>query len=235
MARTRDGKEAPYYPEKIMWSDGSFAMDIPMDRMTELFNVNHFIVSQVNPFSSLTMTDNKVKEWPRLGKLDESLQNVKAGNDWIKLELMRQTGHALNALRQFAGWFNMQLPTQTGLLGQQMYGDITITPRFRWRDLLLILNNSDEATVNQRIVESARAAYPSIERIRLNTMIEYRLEDALRDCLRAAYVDPSRAFAMGLDSKRLLMGGLGGEDGSEDLDPAAANRVPRGWEGKSSL
>ena len=29
--------------------DGSVANDLPMQRLTELFNVNTFIVSQVNP------------------------------------------------------------------------------------------------------------------------------------------------------------------------------------------
>ena len=177
--------------------------------MTELFNVNHFIVSQVNPFTAFTMTDTKVREWPRLGKIDDTLQNFKAGNDWIKLELMRQFGHAFTAFKQVLGYFHLSLPTQLGMLGQQLHGDITITPRFRWRDVLLILTNADEATIATRITESMRAVYPCIERVRLNTMIEYRLEDALRDSLRAAIVDPDRAFAMGLDSKRLLLGGQG--------------------------
>ena len=37
-----------YYPEGLKWSDGSVECDLPMERLSELFNVNHFIVSQVN-------------------------------------------------------------------------------------------------------------------------------------------------------------------------------------------
>jgi predicted acylesterase/phospholipase RssA len=33
------------------YSDGSFENDLPMQQLSELFNVNHFIVSQVNPHS----------------------------------------------------------------------------------------------------------------------------------------------------------------------------------------
>ena len=33
----------------MQFVDGSVAQDLPMQRLTELFNVNTFIVSQVNP------------------------------------------------------------------------------------------------------------------------------------------------------------------------------------------
>jgi TAG lipase/steryl ester hydrolase/phospholipase A2/LPA acyltransferase len=33
----------------LLWSDGSLENDLPMTRLSELFNVNHFIVSQGNP------------------------------------------------------------------------------------------------------------------------------------------------------------------------------------------
>lgn len=35
------------------YSDGSIENDLPMQQISELFNVNHFIVSQVNPHSSI--------------------------------------------------------------------------------------------------------------------------------------------------------------------------------------
>ena len=181
-----------------------------MERLAELFNVNHFIVSQVNPFTSLAMTTNKVREWPRAGKFDDTLESLKGGNDWIKLELMRQFGHGFMALRRFAGFLGLSMPTQAGIVGQTFHGDITITPRFRWRDILLILTNPDADTIRERMGEAMTATWPSIERVRLNTEIEYRLEDALRDTLRGANVDPSKTFALGLDSKRLLFGGSDG-------------------------
>ena len=35
---------------KITFVDGSVACDVPINRMSELFNINTFIVSQVNPY-----------------------------------------------------------------------------------------------------------------------------------------------------------------------------------------
>lgn len=46
MAKTCDGKFVAYHPSPLKWSDGSVAVDLPTTRLGELFNVNHFIVSQ---------------------------------------------------------------------------------------------------------------------------------------------------------------------------------------------
>jgi TAG lipase/steryl ester hydrolase/phospholipase A2/LPA acyltransferase len=48
----------PGYGEDIsstahVYSDGSFENDLPMQQLSELFNVNHFIVSQVNIHSAV--------------------------------------------------------------------------------------------------------------------------------------------------------------------------------------
>ena len=49
--KTDDGRIVLYNPpsQKMKYVDGSVAGDLPMQRMAELFNVNTFIVSQVNP------------------------------------------------------------------------------------------------------------------------------------------------------------------------------------------
>src|SRR5712664_3297012 len=46
----KTGKEVPWNPvPNGGWIDGSVDSDLPMARLAEMFNVNHFIVSQVNP------------------------------------------------------------------------------------------------------------------------------------------------------------------------------------------
>jgi predicted acylesterase/phospholipase RssA len=46
------GKLKQYTQQGMKWSDGSVEYDLPMSRLSELFNVNHFIVSQVNPHAA---------------------------------------------------------------------------------------------------------------------------------------------------------------------------------------
>lgn len=47
MVKTESGEIIPYNPTNTYsrWIDGSVAGDLPMQRMSELFNVNTFIVS----------------------------------------------------------------------------------------------------------------------------------------------------------------------------------------------
>ncbi|KAK8541964.1 hypothetical protein V6N12_014577 [Hibiscus sabdariffa] len=61
MAKDRSGELVPYHPPFNVdpeegssttarrWRDGSLEVDLPMMQLKELFNVNHFIVSQANP------------------------------------------------------------------------------------------------------------------------------------------------------------------------------------------
>ncbi|KAL3637192.1 mitogen-activated protein kinase tyrosine protein phosphatase sdp1 [Castilleja foliolosa] len=60
MAKDRSGEIVPYHPPFHLgpdeasgasrrWRDGSLESDLPMMQLKELFNVNHFIVSQANP------------------------------------------------------------------------------------------------------------------------------------------------------------------------------------------
>jgi len=53
MIKTETGEIKPYYMSQLRGNfrfiDGSVACDLPMQRMSELFNINTFIVSQVNP------------------------------------------------------------------------------------------------------------------------------------------------------------------------------------------
>jgi len=51
MQKLDDGSITQYDPssKRMQFVDGSVASDLPMQRLTELFNVNTFIVSQVNP------------------------------------------------------------------------------------------------------------------------------------------------------------------------------------------
>jgi predicted acylesterase/phospholipase RssA len=54
--RCSDGDEQDLPQHLHHYSDGSIENDLPMQQLSELFNVNHFIVSQANPHSALFST-----------------------------------------------------------------------------------------------------------------------------------------------------------------------------------
>ena len=71
-----------------LYSDGSVDADLPMQQISELFNVNHFIVSQVNPHSSI-LSSLAVRATayspPLFGILVGYLRFIKAQfRDWLK-------------------------------------------------------------------------------------------------------------------------------------------------------
>ena len=55
-ARNDQGKKQPYLKSRL-WVDGSISDDMPAKRLTRIYGVNHFIVSQVNPHVFPFVTD----------------------------------------------------------------------------------------------------------------------------------------------------------------------------------
>lgn len=70
------------------YSDGSLENDLPMQQLSELFNVNHFIVSQVNPHSAIfSAWGAKATVWsnPIYGALVGYLRFLTSQcRDWLK-------------------------------------------------------------------------------------------------------------------------------------------------------
>jgi predicted acylesterase/phospholipase RssA len=63
MMKIENGKFIAYCPPSrdIQFTDGSVAGDLPMQRLSELFNINTFIVSQVNPHIAPFISENKAQ------------------------------------------------------------------------------------------------------------------------------------------------------------------------------
>jgi hypothetical protein len=75
-------KELAEIRDMQRFSDGSVESDLPMQQLSELFNVNHFIVSQVNPhsflFSSISQPMTPVGGTPIFDIATACLQFLKA-------------------------------------------------------------------------------------------------------------------------------------------------------------
>ena len=85
LKKTKDGKLEPYYMTSLRGNfkfvDGSVACDLPMARMSELFNINTYIVSQVNPHVAPFITSDAVSiDESRLKRLILQKTKTIAGN-----------------------------------------------------------------------------------------------------------------------------------------------------------
>ena len=131
MVKDSDGTERFESTSGARFQDGSMENDLPMQQLSEMFNVNHFVISQVNPhaymLSSLSLKTN-VWTGKFLGLANGLLQFLK--NEikyWVK-NLVELIGG-----RRLAPLWEMRRGFFTQLLTQEYEGkesDVTINP---WR------------------------------------------------------------------------------------------------------
>jgi len=137
MIKNEDGSIVPYHEENHnqRYIDGSFSSDLPLQRMSELFNVNTFIVSQVNPHVAPFLSGDGG------GILEDRLH--KRFVRVLKGLAANQLNHVFTQL-ETAG----MLPSifkQTKVLMTQVYkGHVTIAPQVQFQDYLNILKNLDQ-------------------------------------------------------------------------------------------
>lgn len=164
MAKAHDGKIVPYHPSGLKWSDGSVPDDLPMKRLSELFNVNHFIVSQVNPHVV-----------PFLPKSD-------AAPSLLTTLLRSELIHRLHQFSLFFPFFDL-----SSVVKQTYKGNITIVPQFELHDFLRIISNPTPDFLSRAILQGQRATWPHISYIRNHYQIERVLDECTQKLRRELF------------------------------------------------
>lgn len=180
-ARDYDGRVVPYMPGKL-WADGTLSSDLPMLRLARLHNINHYIVSQVNPHvvPFLSRLEREAREGRGLAPLArELIRNGSRG----ALQLARKHldpyggGRVLNKL--------------DNIVSQRYSGDVNIFPQIGQQRVTRLFSNPTDADIQAYIAQGERATWPSIERIRLQTWISRTFEVCLQQ-LKAREYTPVR-------------------------------------------
>lgn len=233
VTKSANGRLVPYHPHGIRWIDGSISSDVPLARIGELFNVNHFIVSQTNPHvipRSMPIMHTRVAML-------------------IKSEL------------QFRYWQALQMGLVPKLLTsifphfmQPYAGDVTIMPDVRLSDLTKLLRNPTPESVHGFIRRGEVQTFPFLDRIRLHCLVEQTLDTSVEFVATAARGDetphspssPRRGSALfgrvpswlWLDTRSILSGGAmsamasrfgkrgeddGGSESGDDRDDGASD------------
>jgi TAG lipase/steryl ester hydrolase/phospholipase A2/LPA acyltransferase len=189
------GQNRPWNPTPQKWIDGSVDNDLPMTRLAEMFNVNHFIVSQVNPHVV-----------PFLVKDDEEIsKNVEADNagpGWV---------YTLTNLAKDEALHRMQVLTEMGIfpnlvtkcrsvLSQKYSGDITILPQIEYKDFPRILKNPTAEFMLQACLCGQRATWPKLSRIRNHCAVELELDAAVQKLRTRVVFSPSQVDLRRMDT-----------------------------------
>lgn len=181
------GEHLPWNPSPQRWIDGSVDNDLPMTRLAEMFNVNHFIVSQVNPhvvpflvkddFLSPDCSPDQLK--PLCGEECSWVHNLTA---WAKDEAL----HRLHILAELGICTNLADKFRS-ILSQKYSGDITIIPEMNTSDLAGLLANPTTEFMLRASLSGEKATWPKLSRIRDRCAIELALDRAVHH-LRARVV-----------------------------------------------
>lgn len=171
MARNDKGERQAYLPSR-KWMDGSLSDDLPAKRLTRLYGVNHYIVSQTNPFVLPFIDDRKRKSDPVSALKYAAISSTKT---WINA-----SAAVLNKPLSVVPEAKRLTNSLLSLLNQSYVGDITILPLTKLHNPLRVLSWRTPEEIRSLVDEGERATWPQLERIRIQTRIS-RILDRILD------------------------------------------------------
>jgi NTE family protein len=169
MCKDRLGHEKPYLAS-TRWVDGAIQSDLPAQRLAELYNVNHHIVSQTNPHVLPFITDQSRKDdWTRF-----LTDFFKDEFKFRSRQLLQLASYGIDR-----GIVKNLLEGAVSVVNQQYYGDITVHPQVHVRNYQRILGNLSREEFQEFVHEGELATWPKITMIRDQTIIGQTLEDCI--------------------------------------------------------
>ncbi|XP_051149670.1 triacylglycerol lipase SDP1-like isoform X2 [Andrographis paniculata] len=176
MAKNRRGEIVPYHPPFHLgpdeapsasarrWRDGSLEIDLPMMQLKELFNVNHFIVSQANP---------------HIAPLLRMKQIIRAygGNFAAKLAHLveMEVKHRCNQIMELG----FPLGGLAKLFAQDWEGDVTVVMPVTLSQLLKIIQNPSYGELQKAANQGRRCTWEKLSTIKANCAIELALDECV--------------------------------------------------------
>ncbi|RVD86125.1 uncharacterized protein DFL_004417 [Arthrobotrys flagrans] len=172
----KTGIAEPWNASPQKWIDGSVDNDLPMTRLAEMFNVNHFIVSQVNPHvvPFLKKEPTKPINPQDINSSNES-RCYEAWKSTLVSLAMGEALHRINLLTEM-GIFPTSLTKAKSILSQKYAGDITIFPEVPLVDLQKLIKNPTPEFMIEAGLRGERATWPRLSRIKNCCAIELALD-----------------------------------------------------------
>lgn len=174
MAKDRFGEIVPFHAPFLVgpeegtsvrrWRDGSLESDLPMIQLKELFNVNHFIVSQANPHIAPLL---RLKE----------LVRVYGGNFAAKLAHLveMEVKHRCNQILELG----FPMGGLAKLFAQEWEGDVTIVMPATLSQYSKIIQNPSYVELQKAANQGRRGTWEKLSAIRANCAIELALDECV--------------------------------------------------------
>jgi len=215
MAKDSRGRIVPMDPPGTKYVDGSLRADLPLHRLSQLFHVSQFIVSQVNPHIAPFL------ETPAQAILSEvtNQSGLAASLAGLQRFLFREVQHRCRALAAL----NM-LPTlfgedAAGVFQQRYHGSLTIVPRLDARDCIHgVISNPSVADMHRYLDEGRLKTWEALQCIQQLLSLEKAVEAARTDtqqqlhAARAARAARAASLTPSCSSSRLAAEGDAAEE-----------------------
>lgn len=169
MAKDKAGKPVAWNPSGHRWIDGSVESDLPMQKLSELFNVNHFIVCQVNPHVVPFLHKGLVKSFPR--RVCEGLLSFASSELNLRCNQLRELGILPELLYR-----------AQSIVSQRYMGDITIIPNIHISDYMKIVSNPTPESILAATLKGEKATWPKVSIMQNHLQIEIALDEMLYQC-----------------------------------------------------
>ncbi|XP_058107094.1 triacylglycerol lipase SDP1-like [Magnolia sinica] len=196
MAKDRSGEIVPFHapflvgpeeglgtgPSARRWRDGSLESDLPMMQLKELFNVNHFIVSQANPHIAPLL---RLKELVRAygGNFAAKLAHL------VEMEVKHRCNQVLELGFPMGGIAK--------LFAQDWEGDVTVVMPATLAQYSKIIQNPSYVELQKAANQGRRCTWEKLSAIKANCGIELALDEcvALLNHMRRLKRSAERAAA----------------------------------------
>ncbi len=174
------GEHVPWDPAEQLWIDGSLDNDVPVERLGEMLNVNHFIVSQTNPHIVLFVSSDEKGHGANalqgqghtaVPSLSEILYTI----GWLSKSEAIYYLETLVDMGLFRGGLSMLLQ----MLNQRYTADINILPRMSLAWSTNLIRNPTPEFMLEACRVGEQATWPSISRIEQACAVELALDRAV--------------------------------------------------------
>ncbi|KAI9021510.1 acyl transferase/acyl hydrolase/lysophospholipase [Phycomyces nitens] len=166
LAKDKNGNIVKWSSSSVKWNHWSEAStaesEAPLYRLSELFNVNHFIVSQASPYAI-----------PFIAKAQNLRQETPLNK--IAYLVASEFKHRLYQLDQM----HILPRFLRGVIEEKMSGNVNIVPHLHLSDFNMLFSNPTHSSLAYWILHGERSTWPLLSFIRTRCMIELALDRAL--------------------------------------------------------
>ncbi|KAI8877907.1 putative esterase of the alpha-beta hydrolase superfamily [Backusella circina FSU 941] len=165
-SKDKNGRIIPWSPNDQLYIDGSVENDLPMNKLSELFNVNHFIVEQVNP--------HVIPFLPKSSTTSTLRQAASFCMHMAKTEIQHRCTQLTDLGIIPSVFYKIQ-----AVMSQKYSGDITLIPDVDYLDFFKILSNPTRQFILDAIDRGERTAWPKLAIIKNHLQIELAIDQVL--------------------------------------------------------